>query len=206
MRVYRDRIEVTRGESFNYNVKIVNNDGSPYVISNMLRNPYFLLTVASTKYAEHDRYLHNYWCKIDNSYRRFYCTTPIELADETQAPENALNALELTDYVKYIQQGGTAETYSVYKINDEYKYWDGEAYQFYELSFTITFLPVDTINWVEQEYEFGMKLIDGNEAYVKNDKRPLRNYNYMQKINVPSKIIVTSNISGTMDALEVIYE
>ena len=52
MRVYADRIQVERGEEWTYDVYFQNRDGSPYIVSNQLTNPYILVTIASSKYTQ----------------------------------------------------------------------------------------------------------------------------------------------------------
>lgn len=200
MRIYRDRIEVERGETWTYDVDIVNNDGSPFVISNKFVNPYFLLTVSYTKYSMHGRYLKNYWCPVDDTYLRFYVTTPIELANQTMSPSQALTGALLEQYTRHINGGGTESNFAIYKINGNYYYWNGTSYEEYITPFTITFPYSDTITWIEQEYEFAMKFVDGNLPDSGSDK-PIKNFNHVQPITVPSKIVVSSNISESLEEI-----
>ena len=56
-----NEMTVQRGETFTIDRLIVNRDGSPFIISSKYKNPYILLTVASTKYNQNNRYVANWW-------------------------------------------------------------------------------------------------------------------------------------------------
>ena len=78
MKNFNNELVVHRNETFTIDKIIQNKDGSPYVISSALENPYFLLTVTSNKYQQTNRYIKNYWLSLQN-YPRFAQTKAINL-------------------------------------------------------------------------------------------------------------------------------
>ena len=47
MRVYNNEIQISRNESFTIDKMIKLKDGSPYIVSNQLHNPYFQMKYIS---------------------------------------------------------------------------------------------------------------------------------------------------------------
>ena len=210
MRVYADRIQVERGEEWTYDVYFQNRDGSPYIVSNQLTNPYILVTIASSKYTQNGRYIANFWNNVTEAYKTFYCTQPIELTGATMpTPENGLSR-EIQDDITAKNQ--TYSTYAVYKWVDpngvaQYKYWneDTAAYEDYDFHLVMTF-PTDITNeWIEQNYVFGVKLVGGiaNADYNPevDGSRPIATFDGVQVLVAPMQLIVTSNIAGSLPLL-----
>ena len=208
MRVYADRIQVERGEEWTYDVYFQNRDGSPYIVSNQLTNPYILVTTASSKYTQNGRYIANFWNDVIEAYHTFYCTQPIELTGSTiPTPENGLSPEIQADITAKNQ---TYSTYAVYKWVDpngvaQYKYWNGTAYEDYDFHFVMTF-PTDITNqWIEQNYVFGVKLVAGTANADYNPEvdgsRPIATFDCVQVLVAPMQLIVTSNIAGSLPLL-----
>lgn len=210
MRVYADRIQVERGEEWTYDVYFQNRDGSPYIVSNQLTNPYILVTIASSKYTQNGRYIANFWNKVTEAYHTFYCTQPIELSGITMpTPEEGLSReIQLDIQAKHQTFG----TYAVYKWVDtngaaQYKRWndDTAAYEDYDFHFVMTF-PTDITNqWIEQNYVFGVKLVAGTANADYNSEvdgsRPIATFDGVQVLVAPMQLIVTSNIAGSLPLL-----
>lgn len=80
METNRHSIKAYRGETFTVDKVLRNKDGSPYIISNELPNPYLLLSVSSSEYAQKDRIIRNYWLSLEN-FPRFTLTQPINSSE-----------------------------------------------------------------------------------------------------------------------------
>lgn len=78
MKSLNNELFVHRNENFTIDKTLQNKDGSPYIISSDLPNPYFLITVANTRYVVDDRYIYSKWLKLDKL-SRFKNTTPVNL-------------------------------------------------------------------------------------------------------------------------------
>ena len=87
-----------QGESFTVGFRIVNQDGSPFVLSDALdvkngnkyvKRSYLLFTVASSaNVTSENRYLANFWNPTDK-YKKFYSTQAIKIADNNGEWPNA---------------------------------------------------------------------------------------------------------------------
>lgn len=76
METNRHAIKAHRGETFTIDKVFRNKDGSPYIISNAIKNPYLLLSVADSEYAETNRFFRNYWLDLKD-FPRFTLTQPL---------------------------------------------------------------------------------------------------------------------------------
>lgn len=200
MQVLNNEIFLTQGEQITLDFLLQNKDGSPYIISNKLKNPYFLVTVASSQYEQSDRYVLNKWCDI-KGYFRFYTTQPIAISSTDGFPVN------LPDSVKQDVISNNNGDYSTYAVwytvdnndNKTYYRWAGTTFIKYECRFIVTFKPEVTEQWTGRNFIYEIKLIDGevNKDYtVSNGKRPIINYNFVQTILDSTKLSVTPNINN----------
>lgn len=179
MKTLNNILVVHRNETFTLDKIVQNKDGSPYIISAKLDNPYWLLTVSSTRYDQKDRYIQNWWLDL-SKYPRFVFTNPIDLksfkassaadaesefssfSDVTSLNDFAgtyLNGKQITemnadDFVYYLEDDNN---------NKEYKYWSttAEGWQKYECRITKLFQQEITRLWVEQTYVYSITLMSG---------------------------------------------
>lgn len=167
----RHNICITRGETFTIDKLIVNKDGSPYVVSNALKNPHFLLKIAQSKYAQNGRQTLHIWLPVADT---FYCTNVVTLDSPDRAPE--LQNAFIKDYFN------TRKTndYAVYKFNtpkdangndySAYYQWYGVGinYKEYNTRFSYTFTSDLTSKLIEQDYVYSIDLVagDSTEEYV----------------------------------------
>ena len=76
MKIYRNELTILKGETFALNRTIENENGTPYIVSSELNNPYFLITVTNNLYDEVGKYVYNKWLPLDN-FLRFRKVKPI---------------------------------------------------------------------------------------------------------------------------------
>lgn len=76
METNRHFIKAHRGETFTIDKVLQNKDGSPYIISNELQNPYLLISVTGSQYDNSKTFYRNYWLNLEN-FPRFTRTTPV---------------------------------------------------------------------------------------------------------------------------------
>lgn len=200
MQVLNNEIFLTQGEQITLDFLLQNKDGSPYIISNKLKNPYFLVTVASSQYEQSDRYVLNKWCDA-KKYYTFYTTQPIAISSTKGFPANLPDAVK-QDVIS--NNNGDYSTYAVwYTIdsndNKTYYRWTGTAFTKYECRFVITFTPEVTEQWTGRNFIYEIKLVDGevnNDYTVSNGKRPIVNYSFVQTILDSTKLSVKPNINN----------
>ena len=196
---------IHRNETFTIDKYLVNKDGSPYLISNRIPNPYFLLTVASSKYEQKDRYTLNKWLSLTNQ-PRFTSTIFENIADHQTVGwdgtwENAIlpagyegdSPLYANEAAFYLQDATGHMTY---------KYWiyTGIAYNGiwsdYKLRLITSFLQDITKTWIEQTYYYGILLVGGTASV--DSEVPIETYDLVYTILEPSKLTVLSNMKGGM--------
>lgn len=219
MKLFNDEIQIVRGEDFTYEFSIKNKDGSPYIICSKLDNPYLLITVSTGKYYKFGRAVYNYWLKITDRRDKpstFYLTKPVHLdasvITNNSSPEDTFktNSDIYEEMVRLKTEGICDEdykNYSVYYVDtpegNKYYYWNGTEYEIYNNDVKVQFNTVDTLDWVEQSYNLGIKVVSGalRDGYkdMKSHEQPLKNFSMMDNIDCPSKITVFSNIDGSME-------
>lgn len=212
MQVRNNEISVQRGESWTMSKKIQNKDGSPFIVSSELTNPYWLVTIASARYEQKDRYILNKWLELSN-FPRFKYTQPIELAKYgLKFSDNTLPFIDFDeDGDNNDFAGDETSGYSNIAIFYEkdsngvisYKYWeyinniegdyDGNWVD-YECPIVTTFSHKITNQWVEQNYYYSITLVtgrenDGDEPIIVDESFPILS---------STKLTVKLNLRGVM--------
>lgn len=210
-----------QGESFTVGFRIVNQDGSPFVLSdaldvkngnNYVKRSYLLFTVASSaNITSEDRYLANFWNPTDK-YKKFYSTQAIKLADNNGEWKDA--AIVWSDVEKLIpadakQAGVTPVNYAIYYIvksdgTKDYKQLTGteaepslDPYSFY---FFQQFTKEQSNQWSQSGYDYALKLVAGT-VNPKESKRPI-NIDFSYPLISVHKLYVDTNVQGSLDLWE----
>lgn len=143
MKTLNNEIEIHRNESFAIDKTIANRDGTPYVISCKLKNPYFLLAVSSTRFNRDDRYMYNKWLELEDI-PRFLSTVPYNIKS-IYGPTHDFNDISSLTTLSILGQpmpvaedestnvtiGNT--TYNVFKVGEIYKFVNGTTIVYSEL-------------------------------------------------------------------------
>lgn len=173
MRTYNNELSIHRGESFTMTKILQNKDGSPYIVSNQLKNPYFLLTISSSKYQQANRYVKNYWLDLKD-FPKFLSTTAKNIRDFDTTFEAPLTVTTTTvngKEVTYLFQQRVGDK-DVYVQPDDYVYYDtvngkkvykywNDGWKDYECKIAKTFLHEDTNELAGQSYVYSIKLVCG---------------------------------------------
>lgn len=206
MRTLNNEIIVHRNESFTIDKIIVNKDGSPFVISKELKNPFFLITISTTRYDQRDRYVLNYWIDLNDAHNkmpRFSSTVCIDLkslktvegvikynnfSDITNFPLSAyIDGVERTinadDCVFYVTDGE----------NVQYKYYDN-GWKDYVCRLTLPISQDVTKDWIEQSYVYSIKLVSGELS--SSDGARIEQFDSVITILPVTKLTVLSSIKG----------
>lgn len=210
-----------QGESFTVGFRIVNQDGSPFVLSDAMdvkngndyvNRSYLLFTVASSaNITSEDRYLANFWNPTDK-YKKFYSTQAIKLADNNGEWKDA--EIVWSDVAKLIpadavQAGVTSVNYAIYYIvksdgTKDYKQLTGteaepslDPYSFY---FFQQFTKEQSNQWSQSGYDYALKLVAGT-VNSKGSKRPI-NIDFSYPLIGAHKLYVDTNVQGSLDLWE----
>lgn len=184
MQLFNNDMIVSRGETFTLDRIVENKDKTPYIISKDLVNPYFLITVSNSKYEQMNRYIKNYWLDLSD-FPRFSITQPVNLSSIKTSADSTIAKYE--DFPDTLLEGYVDGKYVVYddkydavfyKTNGdktEYKFFNGTSWVTYNCRIIKTFSSSDTIEWVEQNYIYSIRLVSGTStlSYLRslcNDK------------------------------------
>lgn len=218
-----------QGESFTVGFRIVNQDGSPFVLSdamdvkngnNYVKRSYLLFTVASSaNVTSENRYLANFWNPTDK-YKKFYSTQAIKLADNNGEWKDA--ATVWSDVAKLIpsdaaQAGVTPTNYAIYYIvksdgTKDYKQLTGteeepslDQYSFY---FFQQFTKEQSNEWSQSGYDYALKVVAGT-VNPEGSARPIK-IDFSYPLIGAHKLYVDTNVQGSLDlwkdAKEVVNE
>ena len=214
-----------QGESFTVGFRIVNQDGSPFVLSdamdvkngnNYVKRSYLLFTVASSaNITSEDRYLANFWNPTDK-YKKFYSTQAIKLEDNNGEWKDA--AIVWSDVAKLIpadavQAGVTPANYAIYYIvksdgTKDYKQLTGteaepslDPYSFY---FFQQFTKEQSNEWSQSGYDYALKVVAGS-VNPEGSTRPIK-IDFSYPLIGAHKLYVDSNVQGSIEDVEVVNE
>ena len=174
MKIRGNRIEITQGETFTLDKLIVNEDGSPFIVSDKMLNPHVLISISDSEYDTSGKYVKNYWLPIAEKLR-FSETRAVNLLSILDAdtdgeplyPDGFDSITELSNgFVTegYMPERGDSliglypSTCVFYVENSDgtktYKYWDTELDKWvdYEFSIIKLFPSSDTKNWTPKKY------------------------------------------------------
>ena len=214
-----------QGESFTVGFRIVNQDGSPFVLSDAMdvkngndyvNRSYLLFTVASSaNITSEDRYLANFWNPTDK-YKKFYSTQAIKLEDNNGEWKDA--ATVWSDVTKLIpadakQAGVTPANYAIYYIvksdgTKDYKQLnlvkednvDKPVLEPYSFYFFQQFTKEQSNQWSQSGYDYALKLVAGT-VNPKESKRPI-NIDFSYPLISVHKLYVDTNVQGSLDLWE----
>ena len=222
-----------QGESFTVGFRIVNQDGSPFVLSDALdvkngndyvKRSYLLFTVASSaNITSENRYLANFWNPTDK-YKKFYSTQAVKIADnngEWPDADTVWNNAAAWIPADAVQAGVTPANYAIYYIvrsdgTKEYKQLklvnkdgvDTHVLDLYSFYFFQQFTKEQSNEWSQSGYDYALKLVAGT-VNPKESKRPIK-IDFSYPLIGAHKLYVDTNVQGSLDlwkdAKEVVNE
>lgn len=222
-----------QGESFTLGFRIVNQDGSPFVLSDAMdvkngnkyvKRSYLLFTVASSaNVTSENRYLANFWNPTDN-YKKFYSTQAIKIADnngEWPDANSVWNSVANLIPEDAKQAGVTPANYAIYYIvkSDGTKDYqqlksidtnEGTKYSLepYSFHFFQQFTKEQSNEWSQSGYDYALKLVAGT-VNPKGSARPIK-IDFSYPLIGAHKLYVDTNVQGSLelwkDAKEVVNE
>ena len=206
-----------QGESFTVGFRIVNPDGSPFVLSDALddatHKSYLLFTVASSaNVTGKSRYLANYWNPTDK-YKKFYSTQAVKIADIDGEWPTAASVWSTAKNLIPADANVTPANYAIYYIvksdgTKDYKQLTGteakpslEPYSFY---FFQQFTKEQSNEWTQSGYDYALKVVAGS-VNPEGSARPI-NIDFSYPLIGVHKLYVDSNVQGSIEDVEVVNE
>lgn len=210
-----------QGESFTVGFRIVNQDGSPFVLSNAMddatHKSYLLFTVASSaNVTSENRYLANFWNPTDN-YKKFYSTQAIKIEDKNgEWPDATIVWSNVQDMINNdksligVTNKPTPPNYAIYYIvkSDGTKDYqqlmivetnEGTKYSLepYSFHFFQQFTKEQSNEWSQSGYDYALKLVAGT-VNPKGSARPI-NIDFSYPMIGAHKLYVDTNVQGSLD-------
>ena len=211
-----------QGESFTVGFRIVNQDGSPFVLSDAMdikngkdyiKRSYLLFTVASSaNVTSEDRYLANFWNPTDK-YKKFYSTQAIKIADNNGEWKDAATVWSDVEKLIPADANVTPANYAIYYIvksdgTKDYKQLTGteaepslEPYSFY---FFQQFTKEQSNEWSQSGYDYALKVVAGS-VNPEGSSRPIK-IDFSYPLIGAHKLYVDSNVQGSIEDVEVVNE
>lgn len=206
-----------QGESFTVGFRIVNPDGSPFVLSDALddatHKSYLLFTVASSaNVTGNSRYLANHWNPTDK-YKKFYSTQAVKIADDDGEWPTAASVWSTAKNLIPADANVTPANYAIYYIvksdgTKDYKQLIGteaepslEPYSFY---FFQQFTKEQSNEWTQSGYDYALKVVAGS-VNPEESARPI-SIDFSYPLIGAHKLYVDSNVQGSIEDVEVVNE
>lgn len=206
-----------QGESFTVGFRIVNQDGSPFVLSNAMddatHKSYLLFTVASSaNVTGKSRYLANFW-NPTNKYKKFYSTQAVKIADNDGEWPTAASVWSNAKNLIPADANVTPANYAIYYIvksdgTKDYKQLTGteaepslEPYSFY---FFQQFTKEQSNEWTQSGYDYALKVVAGS-VNPEGSTRPIK-IDFSYPLIGAHKLYVDSNVQGSIEDVEVVNE
>lgn len=225
-----------QGETFTIGFRIVNQDKSPFVLSDAMddgdKASYLLLTVASSSnITGKNRYLANFW-NPTTKYKKFYSTQAVNLNEstwptvedlwktisamitkDTSIPEDKKDSINPTNYaIYYITLPDGTKEYKHLLITKPGEAASASNCTLEDYFFQFyQYIPKAVSNeWTQSGYDYGLKVVSGTKN-AEGSARPIEVEFSYPLIGV-HKLFVDSNVQGSIsviddvDAKEVINE
>lgn len=179
MEMYGNEIKVQQGEDFNLDILLSASqiEYIPFIVSNQRSNPFFVITIASTKYEKNLRYVKSWWNDIssDDSIPRFFQTAPQnygELSSTSLLPTvpPAISGKKETAETRLLYQYTIATEDIDPKLGHRpyhYFYFDyglngtTTRRDTYECRVRFNFPTSETSKWGSQNYMYQITLVSG---------------------------------------------
>lgn len=215
-----------QGESFTVGFRIVNQDGSPFVLSDAMdvkngndyvKRSYLLFTVASSaNVTSENRYLANFWNPTDK-YKKFYSTQAVKIADNDGEWPTAASVWSTAKNLIPANANVTPANYAIYYIvksdgTKDYKQLTGTeaepSLEPYSFHFFQQFTKEQSNEWSQSGYDYALKLVAGT-VNSKGSARPIK-IDFSYPLIGAHKLYVDTNVQGSLelwkDAKEVVNE
>ena len=206
-----------QGESFTVGFRIVNQDGSPFVLSDAMdddtHKSYLLFTVASSaNVTGKNRYLANFWNPTDK-YKKFYSTQAVKIADNNGEWPTADSVWSTAKNLIPADANVTPANYAIYYIvksdgTKDYKQLTGTeaepSLEPYSFHFFQQFTKEQSNEWTQSGYDYALKVVAGL-VNPKGSARPIK-IDFSYPLIGAHKLYVDSNVQGSIEDVEVVNE
>lgn len=181
MEIFGNDIEIQQGENFNMDILLSasNLEYIPYIVSSEREHPYFVITIASTKYEKNMRYVDSWWNDplTTEKLPTFFQTKPVYLGELASRPSviedvSGYTDIEESSTTRYLYQYTLQSDSEITELGHKpyyYMYFDystgiTKAVYDYECRIRQNFSSDITRLWGSQNYMYQITLVSGRTA------------------------------------------
>lgn len=196
-------IKVQQGENFNLDILLSASDQEyiPYLINDRRTNPFFVVTVASTKFEKNLRYVKSWWCNILSEYPndaedssnnyvvipRFASTNPI-LCDDTIDSESDIPTDPSTNFNT---KGDSKVNRNLYQYKDKLQDYDYVTGHYPYKYFYYNYNEDGTVKEVVKEYECHIRF-----SFPSQETSQWESQNYLYQITLVSGELMETQLNA----------
>lgn len=191
MRVIGNKLVTRRNREATLNFVLEYENGDPVVISSGWDHPYFVMTIASSRYKQEGRYIKSWWVSLEDQVK-VEETGPIEevigdeLGEPIIDPADPMNA----NRKRFVKTGPKQFFYSD-MVND-IATW----ISFNPVPITVTFTLQDTSEWIEQDYRWDCSIMVGTPTNAGQGHPALTDFIVVKSLVEDAEMEVTSDSMG----------
>ena len=191
MRIVGNKLIARRNRGDTITFRLEYENGDPFVIASGWDNPHFVMTIASSRYSQEQRYIKSWWLSLttENFIRveqtDIYLDTTINPEDPDKPSLDPAN-WAFTRIVRVIYQG----------IN-YFWYSNGEDWIPYDApTIRIVFTVQDASEWIEQNYRWDCSIMAGTLTNEGQGKPPLKDFIVVKSLVEDAEMEVSSDSMG----------
>ena len=195
MRIVGNKLIARRNRGDTITFRLEYENGDPFVIASGWDNPHFVMTIASSRYSQEQRYIKSWWVNLDDR-RKFYNT---EILLSIEADEYYKPGLPPSNFVgvnsqvvKTIVNGVSYYWYAGLPENSETHEW----LEYEPLQISIPFTVQDASEWIEQNYRWDCSIMAGTLTNEGQGKPPLKDFIVVKSLVEDAEMEVSSDSMG----------
>jgi hypothetical protein len=194
MRIVGNKLIARRNRNATLNFVLEYENGNPFVILSGWDNPYFVMTITSSRYAQEGRYMKSWWVSLEDQVKVEETTIEEVLGDELGVPDidpaDPMNA----NRKRFVKTGPKSFWYSDMVPSSEGPVADWISFN--PTPINIVFTVQDTSEWIEQNYRWDCSIMVGTPTNAGQGKPPLKDFIVVKSLVEDAEMEVSSDSMG----------
>lgn len=190
MRIVGNKLITRRNRNATLNFVLEYENGNPFVILSGWDNPYFVMTIASSRYTQEGRYMKSWWVPLEDQVKVEETTIEEVPGDEFGIPDtdpaDPMNAKRK----RFVKTGPKSFWYS--DEVDDVATWIA----FNPVPINIPFMLQDTAEWIEQDYRWDCSIMVGTPTNAGQGKPALTDFIVVKSLVEDAEMEVLSDSMG----------
>ena len=193
MRVVGTRLVARRNRGGTLTFVLEHVNGKPFVIPSEWDNPHFVMTIASSRYDQAERYVKSWWVNL-SAYPNVKNTEITEtLPGDDDKPDVGANAY-VTDFGTSVVTTAEGIYWYTKKVGETY-----EWVQYNPPTIVVTFTVQDAEQWLEHTYKWDCSIFVGTPTNLEQGYPPLKNIVVVKSLIEDAEMLVGSDSLGGLN-------